>query len=100
MLASQLGPLLHIDHPCRRPFSLLTRRALTAPRTTPPTRRRGVSFQAAEGGSVFTPAPTRANDVAVHSCYRSERRRRSSASSADVADRNPNGSDAASVRPA
>ena len=44
MLASQLGPLLHIDHPSRRPLSSRTRRALTAPPTTPPTGHRGSVF--------------------------------------------------------
>ena len=67
MLASQLGPLLHLDHPSRRPFSSLTRRALTAPRTTPPTRPRGSVFKRRRGVS-FHPAPTRTSRELMASC--------------------------------
>ncbi len=53
MLASQLSPLLHLDHPSSRPSRRRQRRDSAPPRTTPPPAQGG-QFSSGGGGSVFT----------------------------------------------
>ena len=57
MLAPQLSPLLHLDHPLQPPSRRRQRRGSAPPRTTPPTRPRGSVFVRRRGVS-FHAAPT------------------------------------------